>query len=72
MTFNEFVVSRRVTDSPRGDFVEDTKMLIRMGKMPDIRKWSELEHIMFKRRACAEARREARKLWKEYMRFDTQ
>jgi hypothetical protein len=31
-TFTDFIRSRRITDSPRGAFIEDTKSLIRCGK----------------------------------------
>jgi hypothetical protein len=35
MTFTEFIQSRRTTDTPRRDFIEDTKALIRINRFPD-------------------------------------
>lgn len=72
MNFKEFVISRRKTDSPRGDFVEDCKSLIKLGKMPNFHSLGALVEFIRWRHACPEALREARKLWKEYTRLDTQ
>jgi hypothetical protein len=66
MTFSEYIRSRRVTDTPRGDFIADTKSLIETGKFPDVESWTALELELAGRGACREAFREARKLWREY------
>jgi hypothetical protein len=67
-TFTDFIRSRRVTDTPRGDFIEDTKGLIRLNRFPDPKSLPALEWFMVRRHACKEAITEARKLWREYER----
>jgi hypothetical protein len=68
MTFTEFIQSRRVTDTPRGDFIEDTKGLISLNRFPDPKSLPALEWFMVRRHARKKAIREARKLWREYQR----
>jgi hypothetical protein len=46
MTFTEYVMSRRVTDTPNGDFVADTQTLIRAGRFEDPKTWRQLEFFM--------------------------
>jgi hypothetical protein len=66
MTFTEFIRSRRITGSQRGDFIDETKMLIRLNRFPDPKSLAALEWFMFQRHACKEAIAEGRKLWREY------
>jgi hypothetical protein len=68
MTFAEYITSCHVTDTPRGDFIEDARVLIRVGKLPDVQRWSQLEWFLLKRGACREAIEEGRKLWRQYER----
>jgi hypothetical protein len=71
-TFASFIQSARVTNSPRGDFISDTKTLIDWGKLPAINSWRDLHSFMFwKRHACPEAIAEGRKLWREYQKLKT-
>jgi hypothetical protein len=49
MTFTEFIQSRRITDSPRGDFIEDTKALIGGNRFPDPRSLPVLEWFIVRR-----------------------
>ena len=65
-TFSDFIKSVRVTNSPRGDFIADTKTLINCGKLPAIKTWGELYHFMSSRHACPEAIEQARKVWRQY------
>jgi hypothetical protein len=68
-TFTEFIQSRRITDTPRGDFIEDTKGLILVNRFPDPKSLAALEWFMVnKRHARKKAIREARNLWREYVR----
>ena len=64
--FSNFIRSRNITNSPRGDFLADTKTLINAGKFPEVQTWSALYGFMSLRNACPEAITEARKLWRSY------
>jgi hypothetical protein len=68
MTFSDFIQSRRASDSPRGDFIADTQMLIRLGRLPEVKRWSQLEFEMRRRGACPEAIRQGRRVWREFER----
>jgi hypothetical protein len=66
MTFSEFIATRKITNTPRGDFLEDTKTLINCKKFPAVTSWGDLYCFMRGRRACDEAIAEGRKLWAQY------
>jgi hypothetical protein len=68
MTFTEWILTRRRSYSERGDFVADCKMLIRSGKFPEITRASQLDHLVQLRGGCLEARREGRRVWRQYQR----
>jgi hypothetical protein len=66
-TFSDFIKAARVTETPRGDFIADTKTLINCNKFPDdFKNWGELYHFMISRHACEPAITEARKVWRQY------
>jgi hypothetical protein len=65
-TFLQFVDSRRITNTPRGDFLADTKTLMACKKMPEIKVWGDLYAFMSARHACPPAITEARKVWRQY------
>ena len=70
MNFLEFVASRRITNTPRGDFIADTRTLIKIGKVEaEFKTWSDLETFLLMRRACHGAIRAGRGLWREYRRM---
>lgn len=71
MTFAEFIQSRNITNSPRGDFIADTKTLINCRRFPAVTCWSELYSFMSNRRASQEAIAEARKLWRSFQKSHT-
>ena len=65
--FRDWVRSRRVTHSPRGDFITDARRdeLI----PPDFATFDDLYcYLTTRRRACQEAIEAARKLWNEFAR----
>jgi hypothetical protein len=69
MTFTDYIRSRHARDNRRADFIEDTKMLIRLNRFPDPKSWSELETFMrFRAHTCSDAIMEGYKLWREYER----
>ncbi len=68
LTFAKFITSRHATDTPRGDFIDDTRVLIKLGKFPTITKQSELDDFLWERGASAEAVLVGRKLWNEFKR----
>ena len=64
MTFKEYVATRRITDTPQGDFTGDAR---RDNDMPDVKTWDELKsYLQFKvgRREVIEA---ARLVWQGYI-----
>jgi hypothetical protein len=65
-TFTDFVRTRHAHNNPRGDFIEDTKGLIRVNRFPDPKSLPALEWFMVRRHARKKAIREARKVWREY------
>jgi hypothetical protein len=67
-TFREFILSRRVTDTPRGDFIDDTQTLIRCQKFPDVKSWRQLEWFISSRQQIKspEIVAEGHKLWREF------
>jgi hypothetical protein len=70
--FAEFIRSRNITDSPRGDFLADCKTLINARKFPDVQTWGDLYCFMRMRNECRpEALAEARKLWRSYQKSFT-
>jgi hypothetical protein len=64
--FSDFIQSRNITNSPRGDFLADTKTLINCGKFPTVTCWGQLFAFVSSRHASPEAIAEARKLWRQY------
>jgi hypothetical protein len=62
-TFKEFMATKRVTDTPRGDFIKDSRDDPRM---PAAQSWQELEGYLWTRGACVEAVKQAKKLWRQY------
>jgi len=67
-TFAEYVGTRRVTDSPRGDFIDDSQMLIRCGKFPAVETWPVLESFLVFRGAGPDTIRQARVVWRAFER----
>ena len=68
MTFTEFILSRHVTDTIRGDFIRDARDMIEIGRFPDPPTWDNLEVYLGLRHACPEAMRAGRQLWREFSR----
>jgi hypothetical protein len=68
LTFAKFIMSRHVTDTPRGDFIDDSRLLIKLDKLPAIQKRSELDAFLWGRGAAPVAVLAGRKLWGEYKR----
>jgi hypothetical protein len=69
LSFTNFILTRRVTDTPRGDFVADTKFLIGMGRFPVVvGSWDSLESFLYGRHACPGAMAAGRQVWREYRR----
>jgi hypothetical protein len=71
-TFTEFVSSRRITDTPRGDFIEDTRSLISIGQFSEPEGLGDLIFFLRSRQACQEAVRQGRKVWHQYARAAAQ
>lgn len=64
MSFKKFILERKVTDDPEGDFVDDTK---RVSDFPEeLTSFAGLQAYLEFKRACPEAIEAGRKLWREY------
>jgi len=78
MTFAEFINTRCVTANARGDFIDDTQMLIRAKRFPGRwsrktpwpQSWDNLERFLVLRSACPEAIAAGKSLWREYLRHE--
>ena len=68
MRFQEWLGTRKAHDNPRGDFIEDSRTLLDLGKFPDVDTLEQLLWWLQQRGACEEAVAEARGLWREYAR----
>jgi hypothetical protein len=66
MKFAEFIQSARVTATPRGDYIADTKTLINAGVFPAVDSWADLYGFMSRRGSRLEAIEEARKVWRQF------
>ena len=66
MTFAEYVLYCRVSDSERGDLVGDMQRLIRAGKMPAVKTWRKLECYIIGGGGCGHVVTAARAIWAEY------
>jgi hypothetical protein len=66
VSFHEFIRTRRITDTPRGDFIGDAKD---DRTLPNATRWSELEFYLLQKHACLEAVRQAKKVWNEFNRW---
>jgi hypothetical protein len=60
----------RIAGSPRGDLIATVKTLISAGAFPAITSWADLYHFMIRRGSSNETIAEARKLWREYQKFN--
>jgi hypothetical protein len=63
--FREWLRARRVTDTPRGDFVGDAR---RDPQFPDIASAEQLDLYLALRGAGREVRQIGRRLWRQYAR----
>ncbi len=65
MTFEAWIASRRVTDTPRGDFVQDYR---RAPKPDGAQSWVALQWYLMSRGAVPSAIKAARSVWREFER----
>ncbi len=65
-SFLEFIIENSKTNSPIGDFCEDTLRLIRMGRRPNSYTLSGIILFMKVNRACEEAVEAAKEAWCEW------
>lgn len=64
MTFYEFLAKKKITDTPRGDFIGDVRRDPRFPK--ETTTWGNVDRHMSYWKACPEAYRQAKKLWAQY------
>lgn len=65
-TFGEWLRSRRITDTPRGDAIADTLAVMRTD--PTVATPEAVLHHLGIRGACPDARREVERLVRQYAR----
>lgn len=63
MTFKEWLATRRITDSARGDFISD---VLKDDRFPDGGYAEGIECYLIRHHACPEAIKEFKKLWRQY------
>jgi hypothetical protein len=70
-TFNEWIMQAKVTDNPVGDFIDDTQMLIRVGRPPPpvITSEEQLKRFLLVRNACPQAMDTIPAVWRRYQRW---
>lgn len=67
MSFAEYILyCRVVSDTERGDLVEDMQRLIRAGKMPAVKTWRELECFIVGAGGCSHVVAVARAIWADF------
>jgi hypothetical protein len=64
LSFRDYIQSRRVTDTPAGDFVADAKQ---DGRLPDAQSWADLQSYMWGRGASSSAVDAAKTVWQRYL-----
>jgi hypothetical protein len=62
-SFRDYLMGRRITDTPEGDFVGDAK---RDPLFLDATTWDEVESHLRSGSACPEAIKAARNVWRQY------
>lgn len=63
LSFRDYMLGRRVTDTPAGDFVSDAKS---DSRFPDAKTWREIESYLFSKQACWEAVQAGKQVWRGY------
>ena len=63
MSFKTYVLARRRTDNPLGDFIADVKS---DPAFPDPRSWNDLQTYLVGRGACQEAIEAAQQVWHQF------
>lgn len=64
MTFKEYLASRRITDTPQGDFTKDAR---RDESLPDVKTWEELRSYIRTKTFHSEVLEAARLVWRAYL-----
>jgi hypothetical protein len=70
-TFNDWIKLAKFTDDPAGDFIEDTRSVIRANRypLPAIDNIEQLRSFLYLRGACIEAIETVPTVWKRYRRW---
>jgi hypothetical protein len=68
VTFAEFLMTRRITNNPRGEFIGDAQHEIRVGRFVEPTSLENLTAYLMRAGACHEAVQQGRQLWREYQR----
>ena len=63
MSFRAYIQSRRITDTPAGDFTADARA---DKAFPDARSWTELRRYLERRGAIREAVEAGHRVWAAY------
>jgi hypothetical protein len=67
-TFAEYLEDCRVTDTPRGKFIDDAKTLIHADAFPEVKCWPDLYRYVIGRPTYSNETMDiARKLWRAHL-----
>ena len=64
-TFQAWVATARIHDTPVGDFIRDAR---RASDLPEIETRDQLSAYLWSRQACAECRELVPEIWRSYKR----
>ena len=64
MTFKEYIATRRITDTPQGDFTGDAR---RDKNLPDAKTWAELKSYLRWKTSDSDVLNAARQVWQGYV-----
>lgn len=64
MTFAEYIATRRITDTPQGDFTMDAG---RDKNLPDVKSWEELKRYLERKGGHSDVIAAARLVWQGYV-----
>ena len=71
MTFTEYLMKQKITDNPRGDFIEDFQYEVgrhqrKKENFPNLTTWDDLQEYLKRNNACDGALEAAKEVWQEY------
>jgi hypothetical protein len=66
MSFSEWVLSKKPTNTMSGVFLADSAVLARCGRLDRIQTWRQMKHLLHMRGADEEVRKIGRYIWRRF------